>query len=75
MMRAIRKGDAELVAKLLRDHVTSGEATMLAQLGHAHAAANHLKQAQDILGQLNALSKDKYVSSYLVGTGEPFQVN
>jgi len=32
MMRAIRKGDAELVAKLLRAHVTSGEATMLAQL-------------------------------------------
>jgi DNA-binding GntR family transcriptional regulator len=32
MMRAIRKGDAARVAELLRAHVTSGEATMLAQL-------------------------------------------
>jgi DNA-binding GntR family transcriptional regulator len=32
MMKAIRNGDATRAAELLRSHVTSGEATMLAQL-------------------------------------------
>ena len=31
MMKAIRKGDATRAEELLREHVTSGEATMLAQ--------------------------------------------
>jgi DNA-binding GntR family transcriptional regulator len=38
MMKAIRKRDAKRAADLLREHVTSGEATMLAQLEREDAA-------------------------------------
>src|SRR5439155_4151163 len=48
-------------------HLIGGSTSMLALLGHAHAAANQKIQAQNILKQLSALAKEKYVSPYLVG--------
>jgi predicted Zn-dependent protease len=37
---------------------------MVALLGHAYAAANRRSEAQAILQQLSALSKERYVPSY-----------
>ena len=37
---------------------------MLALLGHAYAATNRRNEARAILDQLNAASKERYVSSY-----------
>jgi serine/threonine protein kinase/Tfp pilus assembly protein PilF len=48
-------------------HLIGGSTSMLALLGHAHAAAIQKIQAQNILEQLSALAKEKYVSPYLVG--------
>jgi tetratricopeptide (TPR) repeat protein len=48
--------------------ITGGSIPMLAMLGHAYAAADQRAQARSILDQLSALAKEKYVSSYLVGT-------
>lgn len=39
---------------------------MVALLGHAYAAANRRSEAQVILQQLSALSKQKYVPAYPV---------
>ncbi|MCI0356614.1 MAG: protein kinase [Acidobacteria bacterium] len=44
--------------------ITGGRPSMLALLGHAHAAANRRSEAQAILQQLSALSKQRYVPSY-----------
>ncbi|MGH9577222.1 MAG: tetratricopeptide repeat protein, partial [Terriglobales bacterium] len=44
--------------------ITGGRPSMLALLGHAHAAANRRREAQAILRQLSALSKQRYVPPY-----------
>lgn len=44
--------------------ITGGRPSMAALLGHAHAAANRRSEAQAILQQLSALSKQKYVPPY-----------
>jgi serine/threonine protein kinase/tetratricopeptide (TPR) repeat protein len=46
--------------------LTNGRPSLLALLGHAYAAANRRSEAQGILDQLGALSKEKYVASYPV---------
>jgi len=46
--------------------ITRGRPSMVALLGHAYAAANRRSEAQTILRQLNALSKERYVPSYSV---------
>ncbi|MSO30379.1 MAG: hypothetical protein EXQ48_05455 [Acidobacteria bacterium] len=48
--------------------LTGGRPSMLALLGHAHAAANRRVEAQDILRQLNALATQRYVPPYPVAT-------
>ena len=44
--------------------LTGGNPSMVALLGHAYAAANRRSEAEAILQQLSALSKQKYVPSY-----------
>jgi Flp pilus assembly protein TadD len=46
--------------------ITGGRPSMVALLGHAHAAANQRSEAQEILQQLSAKSKQEYVPSYPV---------
>jgi len=46
--------------------VTGGNPSMLALLAHAYAAANQRKEAEGILQQLSALSKERYVPPYPV---------
>jgi serine/threonine protein kinase/tetratricopeptide (TPR) repeat protein len=46
--------------------ITSGRPSMVALLGDAYAAGNQRTQAQAILQQLSALSKQRYVASYPV---------
>jgi tetratricopeptide (TPR) repeat protein len=44
--------------------LTDGRPSLLALLAHAYAAANKRSEAERILEQLHALSKQKYVPSY-----------
>ena len=46
--------------------ITGGLPSMLARLGHAYAAAGRQTEAEAILDQLRALSKQNYVPSYPV---------
>src|SRR5260370_4222718 len=46
--------------------LTDGRPSLLALLAHAYAAANKRSEAESILEQLRALSKQKYVPSYPV---------
>jgi len=46
--------------------ITGGRPSMVALLGHAYAAAHQRSDAQAVLDQLSALSKEKYVPSYPV---------
>jgi tetratricopeptide (TPR) repeat protein len=44
--------------------LTGERPQMVALLGHAYAAANQKREAREILRQLDAVSKHRYVSSY-----------
>ena len=46
--------------------LTGGNPSMIALLGHAYAIANRKSEAQAILRQLSALSKQRYVPAYAV---------
>jgi len=48
--------------------ITGGRPSMLATLAHAFAISNQRSQAERILQQLNAISKQQYVPSYPVAT-------
>jgi DNA-binding winged helix-turn-helix (wHTH) protein/tetratricopeptide (TPR) repeat protein len=55
----------EAIAEFQRAITLSGGSPLLkASLGHAYAKANRKAEATKILGELNELSKQRYVSSY-----------